>query len=246
MGWSWHLAPTWGSLQATLVSDSAVQHHGDRLLLIEQPQASSCNLWALTSDVDLGSLKVQRTPVKDVMGLASPIRGFGEPPRHTSMLWLSKSDDGSHIFTWFTPFECWHLSDLEGMPSILDTLPAKYDSLVGMSSVAHAAEAAGQAIPLLMIRPAACWVASRMLQHTAFEGSGVHSEVPRLHLDSPVARRSKVPLLMLRCSRQSLWCSSCSNGLCLGTRKRQETPAKTPPSSLWYRNGCTSMYGGAG
>ena len=26
---------------------------GDRLLLIEQPRASSCKLWALTSDVDL-------------------------------------------------------------------------------------------------------------------------------------------------------------------------------------------------
>ena len=63
-----------------------MEHHGDRLLLIQQPRASSCKLWALTSDVDLDSLQVQRTPVKDVMGLASPIRGFGEPPRHTSML----------------------------------------------------------------------------------------------------------------------------------------------------------------
>ena len=61
----------------------------------------------------------------------------------------------------------------------------------------HAAEAAGQATPLPVIRPVARWVAGRLLQHTAFETSGVHAQVPRLHLDSPVALRSKVLLLML-------------------------------------------------
>ena len=162
-----------------------MEHHGDMLLLIQQPRASSCKLWARTSDVNLDSLQVQHTPVKDVMGLASPLRGFGEPPRHTSMLWLTKAADGADIFTWFTPFECWHLSDLEGLPSTPDTLPSKFDTLVELSSVAHAAEAAGQAIPLPVIRPIARWVADRLLQHTAFETSGVHSQVPRLHLDSP-------------------------------------------------------------
>ena len=67
------------------------------------------------------------------MGLASPIRGFGEPPRHNSVLWLSTGVDGADIFTWVTPFKCWHLSDLEGLPSTLDTLPSKYDALVELS-----------------------------------------------------------------------------------------------------------------
>ena len=55
----------------------------------------------------------------------------------------------------------------------------------------------GQAIPLPVIRPIARWVAGRLLQHTAFGTSGIHNEVLRLHLDSPVALRSKVLLLML-------------------------------------------------
>ena len=63
--------------------------------------------------------------------------------------------------------------------------------------MAHAAEAAGQAIPLPVIRPIARRVADRLLQRTAFETSGIHEGVPRLHLDSPVALRSKVLLLML-------------------------------------------------
>ena len=40
-------------------------------------------------------------------------------------------------------------------------------------------------------------MAGRLLQHTAFGTSGIHNEVLRLHLDSPVALRSKVLLLML-------------------------------------------------
>ena len=152
---------------------SIMERHDDSLLLIEQPRASSCKLWAQVSDVDLVSLQVQRTPVKDVTGLGSPIRGFGEPPQHTSMLWMTKDGGGSHIFMWFTPFECWHLSDLEGLHS---TLPSKHASLVQLSSVEHAAEAAGQATPLPVIRPVAHWVADRQRQHTESAYVFVHSQ----------------------------------------------------------------------
>ena len=116
---------------------------------------------------------------------------------------MSKSDDSARIFTWFTPFECWHLSDLEGLPSTPATLPSKYDSLVQLPSIAHAAEAAGQAIPLPVIRPVARWVADRLRQHADFESSCIHSGIPRLHLDSPVAQRSKALLLILAVHVQS-------------------------------------------